>query len=82
MRRVASSLGMRRSSSFFWTPTAHHDFEKAIGTLTARGADISAAGIMQLMAHHADLKASDVDRHLKARPSPCRVTVPGAPSPV
>ena len=32
MRRVASSVGMRRSNSFFWTPAAHHDFERAIGT--------------------------------------------------
>ena len=67
MRRVASSLGMRRSSSFFWTPAAHLDFEKAIGALTARGADITPSNIMQLMTHHSDLKMTDIDRHLKKK---------------
>ena len=46
MRRVQSSLGMRRSSSFFWTPAAHHEFERALSTLNARGAEVSAASIM------------------------------------
>lgn len=67
MRRVASSLGMRRSSSFFWNPTAHLDFEKAIGALTARGADVTPSNIMQLMTHHSDLKMNDIDRHLKKK---------------
>lgn len=67
MRRVASSLGMRRSSSFFWTPAAHHDFEHAIGTLNARGSEISPAAIMQLMGHHSELKMTDIDRHLKKK---------------
>jgi len=67
MRRVASSLGMRRSSSFFWTPQAHHDFEKAIGALAARGGDVSPGAIMQLMSHHSDLKLMDIDRHLKKK---------------
>ena len=67
MRRVASSLGMRRSSSFFWTPGAHRDFEAAIGALNARGAEVSAIAIMQHMGHHADLKPSDVERHLQKK---------------
>jgi len=67
MRRVASSLGMRRSSSFFWTPAAHLDFERAIGALTARGADVTPGNIMQLMTHLQDLKMTDIDRHLKKK---------------
>jgi len=67
MRRISSSLGMRRSSSFFWTPAAHHDFERAVATLTARGADCSAANIHTEMAARADLQLSDVDKHLRKR---------------
>jgi len=68
MRRVASSLGMRRSNSFLWTPAAHHDFERAIGYLNARGTDASAAAIVQLMRQrHADLKVQDVDKHLRKK---------------
>uniref|UniRef100_A0A7S4ES07 Uncharacterized protein n=1 Tax=Chrysotila carterae TaxID=13221 RepID=A0A7S4ES07_CHRCT len=68
MRRVASSLGMRRSSSFLWTPSAHHDFERAIGFLSSRGAAVSPAAIAQLMAtRHVDLKVADVDRHMRKK---------------
>ena len=73
MRRVQSSLGMRRSSSFFWTPAAHHEFERALSTLNARGAEVSAASIMTLMGLHSDLKMNDIERHLKVP------THPGAP---
>ena len=75
MRRVQSSLGMRRSSSFFWTPAAHQEFERALNTLNARGAEVSAASIMTLMGLHSDLKMSDIERHLKVP------THPGAPTP-
>ena len=67
MRRVSSSLGMRRSSSFFWTPAAHHDFERAVATLTARGAECTAAAIMAQMGQRADLQLGDVDKHLRKR---------------
>jgi hypothetical protein len=70
MRRVASSLGMRRSSSFFWTPTAHLSFEKAVAALTARGGDLTASAIFEEMGHVAhglDLKVGDVDKHLKKK---------------
>lgn len=69
MRRVASSLGMRRSSSFFWTPSAHRDFERAINTLSARGAEPTAAMILGEMSplQTADLKLEDVDKHLRKR---------------
>ena len=67
MRRVASSLGMRRSSSFFWTPAAHNDFERAISALNARGAELTPATIMPLMGVHSDLKMSDIERHLKKK---------------
>jgi len=67
MRRVQSSLGMRRSSSFFWTPAAHHEFERALNTLNARGAEVSAASIMTLMGLHSDLKMNDIERHLKKK---------------
>lgn len=48
MRRVQSSLGMRRSASFFWSPSAHYDFERAIATLRSRGLgdNITAAAIL------------------------------------
>ncbi len=65
MRRVASSLGMRRSSSFFWTPSAHHDFEQAVASLTAGGTEVSAAAIMRRMSPHEGLRVQDVDKHLK-----------------
>ena len=64
---------MRRSSSFFWTPAAHHEFERALSTLNARGAEVSAASIMTLMGLHSDLKMNDIERHLKVP------THPGAP---
>ena len=71
MRRVASSIGMRRSSSFFWTPAAHFDFERAINALAARGAEVNAATIMQEMsgAHmlSGELKITDVDKHLRKK---------------
>ena len=70
MRRVASSLGMRRSNSFLWTPAAHHDFERAIGFLSARGVEISATAIAHLMRQrHAELKEGDVEKHLRVRPA-------------
>jgi len=67
MRRNASSLGLRRASSFFWTPAAHHDFERAISELSARGTDVSAGNILGEMshAHAADIKLTDIDRHLR-----------------
>lgn len=69
MRRIQSSLGMRRSSSFFWTPAAHHDFERAIHALSARGVEVSASTIMEEMSHvHvADLKLADIDKHLRKK---------------
>jgi len=67
MRRVSSSLGMRRSSSFFWTPAAHHEFERAVATLSARGADCSPSAILEEMGHRADLQLADVDKHLRKR---------------
>ena len=70
MRRVHSSLGMRRSSSFFWSPAAHHEFERALSALNARGAEVSAAAIMTLMGIHSDLKMNDIDRHLKVPTHP------------
>ena len=67
MRRVSSSLGMRRSASFFWTPAAHHDFERAVAALTARGTECSASAILNEMSHRANLQLSDVDNHLRKR---------------
>ena len=69
MRRIASSIGMRRSSSFFWTPAAHHDFERAINSLSTRGADVSASNILGEMSHAltVDLKLADVDKHLRKK---------------
>lgn len=68
MRRVASSLGMRRSNSFFWTPVAHHDFERAVSFLTQRGVEVSAAHVLHLMGqHYVDLKVTDVDKHMRKR---------------
>jgi hypothetical protein len=58
---------MRRSSSFFWTPAAHHEFERALSALNARGAEVSAATIMPLMGIHSDLKLTDIERHLKKK---------------
>ena len=67
MRRAASSLALRRSSSFFWTPSAHQDFERAISALVARG-EVTAMAIMGEMNHHSpDLKLSDVDKHLRKK---------------
>lgn len=68
MRRVASSLGMRRSNSFFWTPAAHHDFERAISFLTQSGVEASAAHVLHLMGqHYVDLKVVDIDKHMRKR---------------
>ena len=69
MRRVGSSLGLRRSSSFFWTPAAHHDFERAINMLSSRGAEVSASNILGEMSHAltVDLKLADVDKHLRKK---------------
>jgi hypothetical protein len=68
MRRAASSLALRRSTSFFWTPAAHRDFERAISTLAARGAEVTAIAIMGEMGHHSDeLKLADVDKHLRKK---------------
>jgi len=69
IRRVTSSLGLRRSSSFFWTPAAHRDFERAVAVLSAQTADVSAPNILAEMsqAHTADLKLSDVEKHLRKR---------------
>lgn len=68
MRRAASSLSMRRSSSFLWTPAAHHDFERAVHFLSDRGADVSASAIAQLMTtRHVDLKVADVDKHMRKK---------------
>lgn len=69
MRRVGTSLGLRRSSSFFWTPAAHHDFERAIDCLSSRGGEVTAVNILAEMSHShsADLKLSDVDKHLRKK---------------
>jgi len=67
MRRNHSSLGLRRSSSFFWTPAAHQEFERALSALNARGAEVSASAIMTLMGLHSDLKMNDIERHLKKK---------------
>ena len=69
MRRVGSSLGLRRSSSFFWTPEAHREFERAIATLSTRGVEVSAGNILGEMSRMqtAELKLSDVDKHLRKK---------------
>ena len=71
MRRVSSSLGMRRSSSFFWTPAAHRDFERALAALAARGVEAPGAieiiGEMGPLWRGSDLKLADVDKHLKKK---------------
>lgn len=69
MRRINSSLGLRRSSSFFWTPAAHHDFERAIHALGSRGAEVTAGNIMSEMSRAltAELKLADVDKHLRKK---------------
>ena len=70
MRRIASSLGMRRSSSFFWSPAAHGDFERALAALTARGLEPTATTIMAEMrpAHlEGGLKLTDVEKHLRKK---------------
>ena len=69
MRRISSSLGLRRSSSFFWTPAAHHDFERAIHAISARGVEVTANNILLEMgaSHTSDLKLADVDKHLRKK---------------
>jgi len=72
MRRVSSSLGMRRSSSFFWTPSAHNEFERAMNDLAARGAEVTAAAIMAEMRRReqtdlTELKLPDVDKHFRKK---------------
>jgi hypothetical protein len=69
MRRVQSSLGMRRSSSFFWTPSAHRHFEQAVNTLACRGVEITSQAIMSELSRYQlpDLKLADVDKHLRKK---------------
>ena len=65
MRRVASSVGMRRSNSFFWTPAAHHEFEAACEELARSGIVPTAPAILHAMGARPDLKIADIDKHLK-----------------
>ena len=68
MRRIASSLGMRRSNSFFWTPAAHHDFERAIAYLSNHGVEPSTDRVHSLMRqHYPSLNSDDVEKHLRKR---------------
>ena len=83
MRRVASSVGMRRSNSFFWTPAAHHEFEAACEELARSGIVPTAPAILHAMAARPDLKIADIDKHLKVRtrtPRRARNDPPSAPS--
>ena len=70
MRRVASSVGMRRSNSFFWTPAAHHEFEAACEELARSGIVPTAPAILHAMAARPDLKIADIDKHLKVSTHP------------
>ena len=84
MRRVASSVGMRRSNSFFWTPAAHHEFEAACEELARSGIVPTAPAILHAMAARPDLKIADIDKHLKVStrtPRAARNDPPSAPSP-
>ena len=84
MRRVASSVGMRRSNSFFWTPAAHHEFEAACEELARSGIVPTAPAILHAMAARPDLKIADIDKHLKVStrtPRRARKDPPSAPSP-
>lgn len=84
MRRVASSVGMRRSNSFFWTPAAHHEFEAACEELARSGIVPTAPAILHAMAARPDLKIADIDKHLKVSartPRRARNDPPSAPSP-
>lgn len=83
MRRVASSVGMRRSNSFFWTPAAHHEFEAACEELARSGIVPTAPAILHAMGARPDLKIADIDKHLKVSthtPRAARNDPPGAPS--
>ena len=83
MRRVASSVGMRRSNSFFWTPAAHHEFEAACEELARSGIVPTAPAILHAMAARPDLKIADIDKHLKVStrtPRRARKGPPRAPS--
>ena len=83
MRRVASSVGMRRSNSFFWTPAAHHEFEAACEELARSGIVPTAPAILHAMAARPDLKIADIDKHLKVSthtPRRARNDPPSAPS--
>ena len=84
MRRVASSVGMRRSNSFFWTPAAHHEFEAACEELARSGIVPTAPAILHAMAARPDLKIADIDKHLKVStrtPRRARNAPPSSPSP-
>lgn len=68
MRRIASSLGMRRASSFFWTIRAHDDFEAALSSLAARGIEPTAGLVLaQMGPDWPELKPSDVEKHMRKR---------------
>ena len=85
MRRVASSVGMRRSNSFFWTPAAHHEFEAACEELARSGIVPTAPAILHAMAARPDLKIADIDKHLKVStqtPRAARATTRPAPPPL
>jgi len=64
LRRVASSMGMRRSPSFSWSPGALHDFERAISSLKARRIEVSAVAVLRLMRHHPELKLPDIEKQI------------------
>jgi len=68
MRRVATSLGMRRSSSFFWAKSAHRDFERAVDELNARGVEPTAPAVHSIMkVLHNDLTIADIEKHSKKK---------------
>jgi len=67
LRRVASSLSMRRSASFCWSPAAQHEFERAVASLNARHIEVSAVAVLRMMRHHPDLKLADVEKHMSRK---------------
>ena len=88
MRRVASSVGMRRSNSFFWTPAAHHEFEAACEELARSGIVPTAPAILHAMAARPDLlDLLDIDKRPEGALPACarraaRATTRPAPPPL
>mmetsp|Transcript_22467 Transcript_22467/g.54015 ORF Transcript_22467/g.54015 Transcript_22467/m.54015 type:complete len:231 (-) Transcript_22467:703-1395(-) len=70
MRRVATSLGMRRAASFFWSPSAHHDFERAVTALCAKGVggeSLTATLILPFMHNHPEVQLHDIEKHIQKK---------------